>query len=380
MKRRVLHVIYSLYRGGAERLIESQAAASGGGYAYSVCALAGGGDLADSLRSMGVPVTLLCKRRPGDPGALGALASLVRRERPDLLHLHNAPGVLWGAAAAAAAGSRAPAVATMHNPWREGLPAAYRLFFPMGFRRAARVVCVSEDVRRSFARRFPRRADRLVTIPNGVDLDLFASPPPREECRRRFRLPADVPVVGTVGRLVPVKNHLGLVEAFAALHEAHPAVHLAILGDGEMRQAIENRVADLSLHTHVSILPPTPDVAAFLGALDLFVLSSQSEGMPMTLLEALAAGRPIVATAVGGIPETIEDGRTGLLVPPADTGALAGALAGLLEDAGRAERLGLAGRTAAEERFGARLMTERIETLYDRLLAGRASGPERTTC
>lgn len=100
----------------------------------------------------------------------------------------------------------------------------------------------------------------------------------------------------------------------------------------------------------------------------------------MTLLEALAAGRPIVATAVGGIPETIEDGRTGLLVPPADAGALAGALAALLEDTGRAERLGAAGRAAAGARFGARLMTERIETLYDRLLAGRASGPERTTC
>ncbi|MBN1884270.1 MAG: glycosyltransferase [Candidatus Krumholzibacteriota bacterium] len=371
MKRRVLHVIYSLYRGGAERLIESQASASGGDFDYTVCALAGGGDLADALRTIGASVVILGKRRRGEFGAMRALVSLMRRERPALLHLHNAPGLVWGTAASIAAGIGAPVVATMHNPWSPaGMPLAYRLLFPVGLGRAARIVCVSEDARRSFAARFPRRTGRLVTIPNGVALAPFGALPPREECRRRFRLPVGVPVVGTVGRLVPVKEHRLLVEAFASLHEAHPSAHLAILGEGEERGAIEDRAAELSLNENVSIIPATPDVATFLGGLDIFVLSSRSEGMPMTLIEALAAGVPAVATAVGGVPEVIEDGRTGMLVPPGDSGALAGAIAALLDDPVRAAALGGAGRAAVRERFGAALMTERIEELYDRLLAG----------
>ncbi len=372
MKRRILHLIYSLYRGGAERVIESHLTLSrGGDYEFVVCSLTGGGDLIGRLEEMGAPVHLLDKRKRGNLGVIPRIIGLVRRERIDLLHLHNASAALWGTMAAQLGGLGVPIVRTEHRPFLpDALRVIYRLLYPSLTKRARRIICVCDAVRDSFADRFPTLADRFVTVHNGIRLEPFEDPPPKDRCRKMFKLPNGVHLVGTVGRLVPVKNHLGLVTAFGEIKKRVPDAHLAIVGEGNLKDIIVTHAGDLGIADAVSILPVTSDIALFYRGLDLFVLPSHSEGLPLTLLEALAAGLPAVATDVGGIAEIITDGVNGLLVPATGGAGLAEKSIGLLLDRERASAMGAAGHETVRRRFTAARMVEGIERVYEEVLGG----------
>lgn len=373
---KVLHVIYSLYRGGAERLIEAIVAnADRDRFEHAVCALTGGDDLAGSIRAAGAGVTLMHKRRRGDLTAIPGLIAIARRERARLLHLHNSPGGFWGTLAAAFGRLGVPIVRTEHRPYLpESLPGLYRILSPLLYRRAAGIVCVSEDVRRSIAAAFPGIEARCHTIYNGIDMALFSDLPAKIECRRRFKLPAEGRLVGTVGRLVAVKNHALLLRAFASVTKKAPDAHLAIAGEGELRNRLVALAADLGLSDSVSFLPATPDIAQFYGALDCFVLSSASEGLPLTLLEAMAAGVPCVCTCVGGIPEVIEDGRSGFVVPKGSAEALSDRIAGVLLDPDAAVGPAKRGRSTIRERFTIAGCVAETERLYTEVLGGTQPG------
>jgi glycosyltransferase involved in cell wall biosynthesis len=379
VKRRILHLIYSLYRGGAERIIETHInTARGGDYEFVVCSLTGGGDLIEHLEEAGAQVHLLDKRRRGNFGVLPRIIGLVRRCRIDLLHLHNAPGALWGTLAVQLGRLDIPIVRTEHRLFiPDSFKIVYRLLYPPLTKRARRMLCVCDAVRKSFAARFPALAERFVTVYNGIRLEPFQDLPPKDQCRKRFKLPAGVHLVGTVGRLVPVKNHLGLVTAFHEIKKRVPDAHLAIVGEGDLKDSIVTHAGDLGIADAVSILPVTPDIAQFYRGLDLFVLPSNSEGLPLTLLEALAAELPAVATDVGGIAEVITDGVNGHLVPaPAGIG-LAERSIRLLLDRERASAMGKAGRETVSQRFTAARMVEGIERVYEEVLGGRGAEPAR---
>jgi len=371
MRRKVLHVIYSLYRGGAERVIETQLlGADRRRFEYLVCSITGGGDMIDRMSNAGARVFLLGKRRRGDGTAVTKLANLIRREHIDLLHLHTSPGMFWGTLAQIASGTGVPIVRTEHNPYiPENMPMLFRWVFPGFTKRASKIICVSERVRQSFAERFPELAGKFVEIPNGIRLQDYEKLPPRAECRAQFKLLPGAKLLGAVGRMVSVKNHKLLIEALFHVRQTVPDVHLAIIGEGNMRDSLAAYAADLDLSECVSLVRETQKIDYFYGAIDIFCLSSDSEGMPLTLLEALASGVPVVATDVGGIPEIIESGKTGYLVPKGSAESLAQRIVELLQDPAKAAELALNGRNMVHERFPAEKMIKATEAVYEEVLA-----------
>lgn len=232
-------------------------------------------------------------------------------------------------------------------------------------RRCARLVAVSEDTRRAYERQgYPQGAIEVVY--NGVELD-GAGPPPG--LRAELAIPADAPVVIEIARLCDVKGQRELIQALPLL----PGVHALLLGKdleqgGAFQLDLEREAAQLGVGDRVVFAGHRDDARAALAEADLLVLPSWTEGLPGVVLEAMAQGRAVVATPVGGTPEIVAEGETGLLVPPRDPRALADAVARLLADPELRRRMGAAGRTRVAERFTVGAMTKRMLAIYDEVM------------
>jgi glycosyltransferase involved in cell wall biosynthesis len=244
------------------------------------------------------------------------------------------------------------------------LPRIYRLFYRRFIKRAARIICVSQEVRRSYVESFPAHAGKYVTILNGIRAQDFEKIPPRAECRADFKLTPEVKLIGTVGRMAPVKNHRLLIEALFKLRAKGTDAHLAIIGEGELRENLTAYAADLGVSEYVSLVKETKNISEFYGALDLFCLSSDSEGIPLTMLEAMAAGVPVVSTNVGGIPEVVQDGVNGRLVPKGSAELLAQRIGDLLGDPAKSAELAERGRETVRSKFTAERMIRETEQIY----------------
>jgi glycosyltransferase involved in cell wall biosynthesis len=237
---------------------------------------------------------------------------------------------------------------------------AQRLLAELAVRAADRIVVNAELLRPG-----GRAGERTEVIPSGVDTERFRPNPASADAKRRLGMAPDQPVVGTVGRLEPRKGTSTLLAALAALRDAgRSEVALAVVGDGPLKAELAGDAERLGVASHVRWLGDRADVGAVLEALDLFVLPSRTEGMSNALLEAMATGRPVVATAVGGTPEVIADGESGLLVPADDPAAMAAAMGRIMDDAALARRLGAAARQTVEQRYGAKSMVRRLEAVY----------------
>lgn len=270
-----------------------------------------------------------------------------RARGANLLHGHGMR--LAPAFAAAARSSGLPLVVSLHNSVpRLAFPA--RLALGLALRKARRVLAVSDAVARSAAGL--NLGERLVVVPNGIATERFAG-----ERRPDF---ADPPIVLTLARLSPQKDLPTLLEAAVAV----PGARFRIAGDGELRPEIERRIAERGLSERVTLLGRRDDTPELLADADLFCLSSIDEGLSLAILEAMAAGLPVVVTAVGGTPEAVVDGETGLLVPPRDPAALARALNAVLADPARARALGDAGRRRARTRFSRAAMVRATRAVY----------------
>ena len=226
---------------------------------------------------------------------------------------------------------------------------------------ATHVVAVSERVAAYAREEFRVPAGRLSAIPNGVDVQHF------QPARRPVRAPGVV--IGCTARLHVKNDHVTCLHAFARLAPRWPDARLLLVGRGPEEERLRRLADRLGLAARVHFAGEQADVAPCLGEMDLYVQSSVAEGMSNSILEAMAVGLPVVATAVGGTPDVVVDGQTGVLVPAQDPAALADALAGLLADPGKGEALGRAGRARAEARFSETRMLERVEDLLDTLVA-----------
>jgi glycosyltransferase involved in cell wall biosynthesis len=298
-------------------------------------------------------VTALHDRGGIRPGLIFRLARLLREWQVDLLHAHDDRACLYGSLAARWA--RVPRIVhTRHGRSAGSSPRQVRLM-RWATRLAEQVICVSEDAAR-LAQQNGVAATKVCTIWNGIDLKRFGYCGPNPSG----------PVV-TVARLSPEKGIDSLIRAAALVVRELPSFRLVLAGDGPCRVALEELTTNLGLEAHVCFRGDVRNIPELLGGAGLFVLPSLSEGISLTLLEAMARGLPVVTTLVGGNPEVVEEGATGLLVPPADPGALARAILLLLQDSDRSQRMGQLGRRRVEAQFDVQHMVAAYEAAYQRL-------------
>ncbi len=293
---------------------------------------------------------------------------------PVIVHTHSSKAGVIGRRAARAAGAR-PVIHTVHGFGHDAIRNPLLRRVAMGVERSlARHTDAFISVARCHVdegRAAGLFGDKPVeVIRSGIDLEHFADADRRRaDTRAALGLPADSPVVGMIVCLKPQKAPLDLAEIAADVLRTRQDAWFFLAGDGELREALQTRLAQLGLVRRVKLLGWRHDIPDLLGALDVLLLTSRWEGLPRVCPQAMAAGRPIVATAVDGIPEAVVDGRNGLLYPPGDARAGAAAVLSLLDDPERARAMGAAGREAAAE-FGQDEMVARQEQLYEQLLGG----------
>ena len=371
----VAHLIYRLDIGGLETLlVDTINRMPPGRYRHAVICLTDYTDFAQRITRPGVELVALHKPAGLALGTHADLFRLLRRLRPAILHTYNL-GTIEYAATAWAAGvpvrvhaehgrdARDPQGANpKHNALR-------RLVTPF----IDRYVPVSRDLRGWLEQvvRIPER--KLQLIDNGVDTERFRVDGP--VAREPWLDDPDAFVIGTIGRLQDVKDQAGLIDAFAHLRGILPdaRLRLVLVGDGPLRAQLEARVALHGLQDSVFLPGARSDVAPVMRSFSLFALSSIAEGTPVTLLEAMASALPVVATAVGGIPDLVVQGTMGALAPAGDPQALAAAIAPYVRDRALARRHGMAGRARVEQQYSMQAMLAAYVALYDELCAAKTT-------
>lgn len=359
---RILELIDSLDTGGAEKMASSLALnLKSRDHSVHIACLREKGKMPvaeERFREAGVRILELKKPDGFSLPTVAQLARYVREHRFEVIHAHN-PLVLHYAVLASRL-CRVPAVNTVHGistlsmqPWAEKL-------FWTSCRLTDRVVPVCRAVEEVIRQRHPLRRSRLATIYNGIEVNELVNIPRRT---------ADGNIVfGTVGRLVPVKDQQNLLRAFATVARQDPRCRLEIVGDGELRGKLEQLAGELGIAGLVRFHGLRSDIPQLLTRFDIFVLSSLSEGLPLTMLEAMAAGLPVIGTSVGGVIEIIETAGCGWLCPPGKPAALANVMAESANREDRAER-GMRGRSAVLRQYSVSAMTANYLALFEELIA-----------
>ncbi len=368
MNLSVLEVLPTLKRAGAERVAVSLATGlRAHGCDTHLVSLydAFPGGFEEALGTAAVPVHHLSKRRGLDLRMVPRLRAIFAQTRPAIIHTHSY--LLRYVLPAWQAWPGARIVHTVHNVALREVDLLGRLIHRWAFHKGVVPVAVGEEVADSFQQVYGRPV--ATTIPNGIELECASQPGQGQAWRQRHGFDQSDRLAVCVARLEPQKNHTGLVEAFHQAFPANSSWRLLLIGDGSLRPQLESQIAALGLQQRVHLLGLQPEVAAVLAAADLFVLASQWEGAPLAIMEALAAGVPVVATSVGGLPNLVRHGEDGLLVPPDHPGALAGAIRSLATDDARRQAMGHAASQHAT-RFGSEAMVAAYARLFHQLAGG----------
>jgi len=380
--RRVLHVIDSLPPGGAEHVVLATAThLPADRFQSSVCTLHAideASPIVRALRVAGIPVVGLGDhRRRHDPRHVADVARVIRREHIDIVHAHLPYAVSTSVAACRAA--RAPLLATVHSvrEYRRGRSR----FSDSAKTRLLRygpqvVITCSASVRDEVIGPLGVPKQKCLLLPNAIDIDAIRAGADGAAAVRAALLgTAPGPLILAVGSLLPAKGHQHLVDAFATIRRRHPEAVLAIAGrPGANEAVVRAHIQSHRLQASVQLLGHRTDTAALLAASDVFALCSEWEGLPLSLLEAMACGTPVVATRVGGVPDVIKDGLTGLLVPPHDVPALADAISVVLEDRDLAEALAVAALAHVRQDHDIASWVTRLVAIYDETAPARG-GP-----
>jgi sugar transferase (PEP-CTERM/EpsH1 system associated) len=371
---RIVHLLQGLDIGGLELMVVGLVEAlDPARFECSVICYDELGSLVPRLEKRGVRVRLL-QRRPGiDVRYILRLFGRLVADRSDLLHLHNPTALFYGAVAGRLA--RIPAILyTDHGrDLASGRPVmlANRILARM----VDRIVAVSNYGRRNLIENEGFPPGRICLIRNGIGGEAFDGPGRRRRVRASLGLADAQPAIGIVARLDPIKNHSLLLSAMRSVLSHVPDARLFVIGDGPLRGALQSLAMDLAIARNVVFLGARDDVPDILAALDLFVLPSITEGLSLTLIECCAAGKPIVASDVGGNREVIQDGENGLLIRSGDERALAAAIVRLLTHPDLAASMGRAGRARFESEFTLEAMVARYRDLYESIAPRTEAGP-----
>lgn len=335
-------------------------------------------DLAGEVAASGAPVFGVPSLRREvdairDVAALCQLMRIIGKDRYDLVHCHRSKAGFLGRLAARLCGVRG-VVYTPHGNVLEGYfgPVATWFFARLEGLAAPltdRIISLTQREIAQYLAKGIGRPGQHTFIPNGIDVEAFArGRVDRAAARREMGVPSDAFLVASVGRLVPVKGHIHLIDALPEVLRWRPDAAVLIVGDGALRCDLEARARSLGVADRVFLPGHREGVADILEAADLFALPSLNEGLGLALVEAMAMGLATVASRVGGVPEVVLDGETGLLTPPRDAGALARAILRLMEDAEGRRRMGEAGRERARAHFSIERTVRETERLYEELL------------
>jgi glycosyltransferase involved in cell wall biosynthesis len=368
-KTRILQLIDGLSIGGAEVLLRDLC--SGllqRGYEVEV-GFSTPGPILNDLKILGIKAVHLPKLARIDPFRYGSgLIRLIKNFRPHLVHTHLFKSDFHGRTAAYLC--KTPVIiSTLHNndPW-----AQHWLFGPLyGFsaRRATCLIAVSKQVKEYHARYSRIPLDKMVTISNGVDVDRFRfNPSAGMQVRADLGLKETDPVIGIIGRLKPQKDHATFLSAAAQIAGKFPDTHFLIVGDGPLRKELEDQANALQISGSVLFCGVRSDIPAILSALDILVLSSRWEGLPVNLLEGMAAGRAIVSTEVSGVRDVVTPEKTAVLVEPGNASAIANACIALLADPARRQMLGENAAQCVREKFSLEAMIDQTVLVYETAL------------
>jgi glycosyltransferase involved in cell wall biosynthesis len=372
----VCQVLHSLNVGGAEMLAARLARHLRDEFRFVFACLDELGPLGEQLRGEGFLVEVLGRKSGIDFSCVRRLAAFARREGTGIIHAHQytpffycrAPGPLI---------ARPPVLFNEHGRFFPDLPNRKRMLFNRMFLRGKdRVVAVGESVKQALIDNEGIPARRIDVIYNGVRLDDFAAGTElRGEVRRELGIDPAAPLAIQVARLDYLKDHCTAIRAAARVRKQLPGFRLLLVGEGPERPKIEAEIQALGLAEAVLMVGLRTDVRRLLAAADLFLLTSISEGIPVTLIEAMGARLPVVSTAVGGIKEVVIAEETGLLTKVGDDGALAAAMIRLITDPSLASKLGATGRSRAEQLFSEDEMHSKYVQLYEEMLPRNSRQP-----
>ncbi len=372
----VCQLVHGLPVGGTEVLVDRLVRRLASRFRIVIACLDEIGELGQRLIDDGVQVHSL-HRRPGfDWSCVRRLARLLADERVQLVHAHQYTPFAY-AAATRLLGRRPRIVFTEHGRFYPDYASRKRkVFNRLMTTRRDRLIAVGASVRQALIDNEGLSASQIQVIYNGVDLSPLAGASGRRApMRQELGVTDDEFLVLQVARLNTIKDHATAIRALAAAIPSCPHMRLALVGDGPERQNIETQIAAHKLEKHVTMLGQRRDVADLLAAADAFLLTSVSEGIPVTIIEAMATGLPVVSTAVGGVPELISHGESGLVAPAGDDAQLAEALVRLASDAGLRSQLAECARRRAVTRFSEDQMVDQYARLYVDALDGLEASP-----
>ncbi len=361
----ILYLSTSSGPGGAERVISNLAASLDPRRYRAVLCLFRPGWLQERSESRGIRTFIIPTHGMTDWQWALQFKRLLRQEQVDLIHAHEFDANVQGTFVAALSGI--PLVATVHGKnyfWeRIRRRLAYRWVS-----RKATMVAVSQNLKQFIIEKVGVLPGRVKVLYNGVDVLPQCTPTEVIECRKELGLPEDHQIVGVVGNLYPVKGHQYLIDGIPSVLAKCPNTSFVFAGRGELEVELKAQVHRLGVEAKVFFLGLRQDIPRILAMLDVFVLPSLSEGLSMAILEAMIAGKPVVATQVGGNPELVLDGETGFLVPPRDSQTLAAKVVTLLTDKDTAAQFAERGKRRAEGQFSLRTMVSSYQSLYDECL------------
>lgn len=333
------------------------------GLACGVCSLEKGGELEADLKTEGIPYHIVQRRPDEYMSPMMRMYRFFRQVRPDIVHTHHLYELVYSVAAAKLVGAKI--VHTEHEYFSLTSPKAKRLLRLLSIF-CDRVTAVGDEVTDYLRAEVGIPAAKLLTISNGIDLKKFDEAHSRS--KREIGFAESDRVIGIVARLERAKDHKTLFGAFARLCTLFPEVRLLVVGDGSLRAELKEECRRLGIEARVTFLGTRKDIPELLKLMDVFVLSSIEEGLPISMLEAMAAGLPVIATRVGSIPDVIADGVNGLLIEPGDREALSERLLLVLQDKERARLLGVAGKNTIRQRFNLSDTLMQYKRLYTELL------------